>query len=189
MVTQKSEPEKEIEIVSKKSPLGVYKLENAKVTFKKDTFGNDEYAFYNDKQIIFITAGNPAKYGKNSVAFDSVSASYDAIKNFVFDVEIELKEITIGDNTIRYFDVKHIWLKSKIEKSTSEIIIDGLPGTSEEYNKDVFEYIKKTGYVQISDLMNKFNPNDVSLTLKYLMAQNVIENKNGWVKYDAQKEL
>lgn len=195
MVAQKSEPEPEkvnIEIVSKKGALGKYRLNDVRVTFKKDQFGNPEYAFYNDKQILFITQGFPQKYGRNSVAFDSVAESYDHIKDFEFDLEAELKELTINDVPVRFWDIQHIWLKKKVEHATSSIVIDGLNESADskpDKTDDILAFIKKAGYVQTSELLSKFDSVSVSETLKYLIDKKIVENKNGFIKYTAQQEL
>lgn len=195
MVEQKNKPEQtekpEIEILSKKLPDGNYSMQNVKVTLKDDTFGNPEYAFFNDKQILYITQGNPKKYGRNTRSFDSVASKFDIIKNYVMNIEFNVKTISVSNEPVKYITVTKIELVEKLNYSTDIEIIDSTEKKDNGIKTMITEKIKKNvNGVTINELTEICsNPIELNDILKELKDNSVIEVHNGLIKYIGQKTL
>jgi len=83
-------------------------LKDMKVTFKKDTFGNDEYVLYSDRQVFFINIGNPNKYGTETRLYKQMAERYEKVRNAIADYTINVTEISVKGEKTRVANITKI---------------------------------------------------------------------------------
>ena len=187
-------PEKpDIEILSKKMPEGEYAIKDCRITLKDDTYGNPEFAFFNDGQILYVTQGNPNKFKRNNASFDSLMKYYEELRNYKMNVEFSIKEWHINGDVTKSVIIKHI---SKIEKieHADDIVIDDLTESNKPDDKLKYAVEQKIKTADIGVTIEELtqianNPVVLNSILKELKDNGIIEMHNGLVKYIAQKTL
>jgi hypothetical protein len=96
-----------------------------KVTHKLDTFGNDEYVLYNDKEVVFMNVGNPNKFGKENRLYTQMASRYPKIKDYIFDITITVSEQSIGGEHIKIANISRIVAKGKNDLSDTDTEYEG----------------------------------------------------------------